>query len=792
MNEISRSDIERWNNPFEFAIERDPVLEPGEEGDTPLGESSPETKNLQESKNVLRAAFDRLETIESNLMSMLQLAEEISEKEAAGLTKEDYQEYYGKIRSLAAGIDEIARTSKANGERVLDGSPINLAYDLANRQDILQLRDMTALGISERVRSAQTEVYLSPTSANFNKIEPIIGLVLGESAASAVDSGKEELETGQYRLKAIYEGANSKVQLMDGFKVLEEVENVDLSGDGEEVVDFGNGLSVVYNKTSFQAGLGFDKHDFENEGPANYYMDVSYTRVSKFQLAEAPSDDITSAVLSNSKNATDDPADGDGSISFTGASPAAVAKGEEQLEAGSYEISINYFGANSTATLRDSSGRLVEFKSRIDLSGNGEKTIDFGRGFSLNLENTDFSNRSAKLSTDITLATGATESKVVPTLQNIEEAEDDTGTLGFDGVKTSPVPEGEAFIEEGTYTVDVSYYGKNSMAFLRDEDGTLIRAKGQIDLTGSDPVDVNFGNGLTVSLVNDGYTDFSGKFSTEVVIDPESARERNLERPASVGLSNVQNPTDDGGTLTINEVEIIPPAEGEDPLGKDDYQIEIRYYGKNSIATLRNSEGRFIESITQVDLTGGGAVLSFDAGLKFTVLNNGYDTTLTSAKADVNYDPGGQGAEIFNYENYIPLIEQALETVREEITVVDDTYYIVSTAKELQDMSNPQVSGNFQNVPGTNAIQLLSGSISQNSVSLFQPSAATGAVTSSIMSIITNGQARAAAGISASEAVSLAGSYDRNAGVAAMLGANSSSVTGLLGGNTGGILGALG
>ena len=103
-----------------------------------------------------------------------------------------------------------------------------------------------------RTSATDTEV----NSAEFLYSNPLkIGdssLTLSNPEVAPISSGQNPLESGYYNIEIEYQGSASVIRLTDELGRLQAYKyGVDLSADGDQQVDFGNGLSFDLNNTNF-------------------------------------------------------------------------------------------------------------------------------------------------------------------------------------------------------------------------------------------------------------------------------------------------------------------------------------------------------------------------------------------------------------------------------------------------------------------------------------------------------------------------------------------------------------
>lgn len=352
------------------------------------------TSDVAESQRILSGASERVGRMESNLLSMLELAREGAHSRA---TPERKAEIFGLLRSLSAGMDIIVEETKFKGEKVLDGVAFRLAGGGAASN--LTVRDLsasgtTALNISEKAEGANLKVWYDDLSVWRNQGVGLVGLDITGAKASEASKSTRELENGIYEIEVIYGGPESSVVLRDSTGVERgRADQVDLSGTGTETVRFDLGVELEIDKKQITESV--DKYDYEAFGKPSLFAKLNYQRIYTHNLAGADALTPRSTAWVNLPPPAQD-ASGN-TLNFSRTGLGAVSEGKTELAEGQYKVELSYRGANSSAYLYDASGRLM-MGLNIDLSSAGRKTIDFGNGLNVSIENDGFTGSSASLS----------------------------------------------------------------------------------------------------------------------------------------------------------------------------------------------------------------------------------------------------------------------------------------------------------------------------------------------------------------------------------------------------------
>lgn len=396
---ITRDQIAFWNNPYTFARARNTEsqsalpLVPGLVR-TP---DSIRTASIQGSMSLLSGSYDRLEQIKINLEEMLKTAKTIR----GGSDSKDKQEIYGKLRSLAAGVDTYVKQTKFDGQSILDGKPWELnigsagnkiKFDMAN----LSIDGEDSLELAKYTRGAEASIEYDYLSMLNNAAYEVEGLNISGATVTELPEELLELKTGTYDLRVTYEGAASKVELMDYTGVvLDKAENVDLSGDGLEYVDFeATGIRLSFEKEEDE-DLFYDKYDFATNGPAILTAKLNYNRIYKQELATGDSAELKEQSASYVSSGT--AYDGASSLEFSDIAVNGIGSSVNPMKTGSYSVVVNYNGASSSAEIYDSMGILRGYKGNIDLTASGTHDIDLGVGVKISVDNNDFTGTRSSL-----------------------------------------------------------------------------------------------------------------------------------------------------------------------------------------------------------------------------------------------------------------------------------------------------------------------------------------------------------------------------------------------------------
>ena len=400
MGELSIQEILDYNNRNAFTRVRTAPIRSSKTFLDSLADASKQslhTQNLSESYSLLSGLADRLEMIRSNLSTMYQYA-----RAGASATGSSRDEYIGLLRSLSGGIDDIVDATVWDGEKTLDGKTLDLSMSQSSSGASKKIElgtfytsDEDGLNLSNQPSSGKVAVFYDYYAAYRNQQAGVVGLDINEGYASEVDSTKNELETGTYRLEISYAGPDSSISVktLTG-ALINKVDGVDLSGTGQELVDLEVGASLSISKEQILQSV--DKYDYENEGPATLYAMMDYERVYRHELSQEDFSEFTERELEVGYKRK--LSDGDnGSVEIESLVMSGIDPDTTGLATGDYSLRVNYRGEHSSVEIRDSQGRMKYLNYNVDLSGNDKVKIDTGKGISFTIDNDDFADSSGQM-----------------------------------------------------------------------------------------------------------------------------------------------------------------------------------------------------------------------------------------------------------------------------------------------------------------------------------------------------------------------------------------------------------
>lgn len=380
MDYISLSDIRSFIDPRAFAVSRSDAS--GRVSLTSQKEKIT-TANAKGTLSLLLAAEQRLTDLRTSLQTMLDL----SIDGAKSRSDRDYDEAYGKLRSLSAGFDQVIEASRYDGVSLFGGSQWDLK---ANGQPVdLEGIDLRAagenLGLVERTDGARITIGYDAGTIIRNSYSGVVGLDIADATGIERTDGRPELDSGKYRLEIEYNGPESRIFLSDEYGIqIEELTGIDLTGSGIDLVKFKAGIQISLEK--LQKTIGYDKWDYENEGPVSLFADLNYERVSWHTLAG----DTNIANASAKAEWTYKPRKdyNEPALNLDKIEIAGVSDGAQELAEGNYSVKIRYRSEGSIVEIRDLNGGMVQRLDNVELGpDSGTYSINTGRGVKFTVEN---------------------------------------------------------------------------------------------------------------------------------------------------------------------------------------------------------------------------------------------------------------------------------------------------------------------------------------------------------------------------------------------------------------------
>lgn len=219
-----------------------------------------------------------------------------------------------------------------------------------------------------------------------------------------------------------------------------------------------------------------------------------------------------------------------------------------ELETGAYKVAITYLGENSSVEIRNIDGSLVEKKDQVDLSGSGTEWVDFDVGVRLQFEmeslfqsfdKYDFETRGAAV-LSASLNYERVNRHVLRTVSEEPETNSaefitntslniGTGQLRLSNPQVAPIEAQTQALTTGNYTIEVEYYGENSIVRLNDELGRLQGYQFGVDLSQDDSKVIDFGNGLRFEIETNQFNTDGAILTTAVRFNREEAGLENFD-----------------------------------------------------------------------------------------------------------------------------------------------------------------------------------------------------------------------------------------------------------------------
>lgn len=385
MERLTSSQINDFNNPLAFA--RDRTTRVGEAALESRSSQNFRTSGREASFRLVRGAAERLETMQANLQTMLELSRS---GESARNSPRKTEEIYGKLRSLSAGFDQVVDSVRFDGNPIFNGNKLTLDMGGGSRPLTLETSKLLTYGedslnLSTSNPTAEVTVFETVDDVILNQDTDFTGISLAGASYIEGSNPALELENTNYKVKIQFTGNDSAVEIRDRFGALvERQEEIDLSGEGREFVDFDVGVQLEIDKAPILDAL--DDLDFSIDDPIEISSSILYRRVDTHSLrndAEGESGTPDGASLLFGARLGDSET---GQLTVSDPQLTTPAENTAALESGFYNLDIEYRGENSYARLTDGLGRIRGFKFGIDLSGE-RSTLDFDGGLSVTVEN---------------------------------------------------------------------------------------------------------------------------------------------------------------------------------------------------------------------------------------------------------------------------------------------------------------------------------------------------------------------------------------------------------------------
>ena len=264
-------------------------------------------------------------------------------------------------------------------------------------------------------------------------------------------------------------------------------------------------------------------------------------------------------------------------------------------------------------------------------------------------------------------------------------------------------------VTDGNYQIQVKYNGPTSTVSIEKLDGTVID-KQDCDLSGSGQTELKFGCGVGLSIEKTSwaldssdvdkydYQDF-GPVSLYANLAVSKVQQHNLADGTNKKAIAESSVTVDSGSLltgTTGSVKLSAStgsvADGRTAMTTGAYSVQVRYDGAKSSLWLYNEDGTLLSTVGNVDLTkdtptsvdmGTGVSISVDPSKDFTSSKRTYISTL-------DYTASQNAYQVFDFNSYYNVVQNALKTVKENIQTVSDAqdelksrYSVIQSAVKL-------------------------------------------------------------------------------------------------------------
>lgn len=388
MERLTSTQISEFNNPLAFARERS----------TRVGEVDLETRSSQDfrtanreaSYRLVTGAAKRLATLKTNLETMLGLSQSIHSSQSNPLKRD---EIYGKLRSLSAGFDQVVDSVRFDGNPIFGGNRLILEMGSGSRPLTLETSKLFTFGpkslnLSSTSETAEVTVFETVDDVILNQNTDFTGVSLAGASFIEGSNSALELDNKSYKVKILFTGNNSAIEIRDTFgSLIERKEGIDLTGRGREFVDFDAGIQLQIDKNPPLEAL--DAIDYTFDEPTEVNASILYRRLDSHTLRNA-SDDAT---VADGASLLFNPSLGSaasGRLTVESPKLTPPSNNASALESGFYTMNIEYRGENSYIRLTDALGRIRGFQFGVNLTGEST-TVNFDGGLSLTIKNDGYS-----------------------------------------------------------------------------------------------------------------------------------------------------------------------------------------------------------------------------------------------------------------------------------------------------------------------------------------------------------------------------------------------------------------
>jgi hypothetical protein len=219
-------------------------------------------------------------------------------------------------------------------------------------------------------------------------------------------------------------------------------------------------------------------------------------------------------------------------LDITEGMASEVSPIRKELETGTYRLEISYAGPDSTISIKNMTGGLINKVEGVDLSGTGQELVDLEVGVTLSInkeqilksvDKYDYENEGPatlyavmdyervfrhELSLD---GFSQYSERELETSYKKRISDGANGSMEIESLNMAGVPSDTTGLASGNYSLRVNYRGENSSVEIWDSKGRMQYLNHKVDLTGSEKVKIDTGKGISFTIDNNGFTGESGQ-----------------------------------------------------------------------------------------------------------------------------------------------------------------------------------------------------------------------------------------------------------------------------------------
>jgi len=290
--------------------------------------------------------------------------------------------------------------------------------------------------------------------------------------------------------------------------------------------------------------------------------------------------------------------------------------------------------------------------------------------------------------------------------------------------RTDGLPE----LEDGKYKIELVYEGPDSKIILTDQFGAKIETKEGVDLSGSGTEIVKMDSGIQFTIEKQQLLESIDKYpyetlgSVSLFADMEYTQiyshelEDGEETSAPTSTAEwLYKPNRNYGDSALNvlDIETAGISELAVEMKEGNYRMSVDYNGADSVVSVRDINGRLIMRKGSIDLSETGKhTVNLGVGVKVTLENRGLTTETKQTNATFKYEPAEEYTRDFDFKDYITRIDAAMNTVNEQLNVLEDAQARIEQSYRYQ-------QGNFSSAganSGAAVISMLASSGAGNSL----------------------------------------------------------------------------